>query len=169
MKLVKNVSLFLGLLFIIGTTFAFDGEVYCKAKKLKKLVEQSEVGSSVNTNSNSEVLISYADRGYMTATWYGKKFHGRKTSSGDIFDQNIPTAAHKTLPFGTLLRLTNTKTNKSVVVRVNDRPGFRSKKRIDISRGAARALDMEDSGKAKVRVEVIQSNTSKSYIVCNKS
>lgn len=112
-------------------------------------------------------LLSYEDYGTMVATWYGNQFHGRYTSSGDIYDQDGLTAAHKTLPFGTLLKVTNLRNNKSIIVRVNDRPGFTSPKRIDLSRGAAKALDMVKAGKIKIKVEVVKINYSNSFIAYN--
>jgi len=121
-------------------------------------------------NDNSVIennLLSYEEYGTMVATWYGNYFHGRYTSSGDIYDQDGLTAAHKTLPFGTLLKVTNLKNNKSIIVRVNDRPGFTSPKRIDLSRGAAKALDMVKAGKIKIKVEIVKINYSNSFIAYN--
>ena len=84
------------------------------------------------------------------ASWYGGKFHGRKTSDGSRFDQNGLTAAHRSLPFGTKLLVMNRKTGKSCVVQVNDRGPFVGDRMIDLSRGAARQLDMLGSGVATV-------------------
>jgi rare lipoprotein A len=89
------------------------------------------------------------------ASYYGGKFHGRKTANGERFDMNALTAAHKTLPLGTKVRVTHVKTGKSVVVRINDRGPFIKGRVIDLSRRAARELDMIHSGVARVRVEVL--------------
>lgn len=80
------------------------------------------------------------------ASWYGPGFNGRRTASGEVFDQDRLTAAHRTYPFGTRLRLTNPKNGKSCVVVVNDRGPFVSGVDIDISRGASRAISRLDTG-----------------------
>lgn len=89
------------------------------------------------------------------ASWYGKNHHGRKTASGEPFDMNALTAAHRKLPFGTYLRVTNLRNGKSVVVRINDRGPFAKGRIIDISYAAAEKLDMLQTGEDPVRLEVI--------------
>lgn len=88
------------------------------------------------------------------ASWYGKKFHGRKTASGEKYNQNAMTAAHKTLPFGTRVRVTNLENKKSVSVVVNDRGPFVKGRIIDVSRAAAKKLGMVNSGIARVCIKV---------------
>ena len=90
------------------------------------------------------------------ASWYGSKYHGRKTSSGERYNKNDMTAAHKTLPFGTKVRVTNLANNESVILRINDRGPFVGKRIIDVSEVAARKLDMHRKGVANVKVEVIE-------------
>jgi len=87
------------------------------------------------------------------ASWYAGKFQGRQTASGEIFDTNKFTAAHKTLPFGTLVKVTNLDNGKTTVVRINDRGPFIPGRIIDLSRAAAVAIGMAGSGVARVRVE----------------
>lgn len=90
------------------------------------------------------------------ATWYGGKFHGRKTASGERFDKHAMTAAHRKLKFGTRVRVTNQKNGRSVVVRINDRGPFGGKGRIiDVSEAAARKLGMIRAGVVPVHVEVL--------------
>ncbi|MGP9820816.1 septal ring lytic transglycosylase RlpA family protein [Salinarimonas sp. NSM] len=89
------------------------------------------------------------------ASWYGPGFHGRRTASGERYDMDALTAAHKTLPFGTKVRVTNVANGKSVVVRITDRGPFVRGREIDLSRGAARAVGMLASGTAQVRMEVL--------------
>jgi rare lipoprotein A len=90
------------------------------------------------------------------ASWYGGKFQGRKTASGELFDQNAFTAAHRTMPFGTKLRVTNRKNGRSVKVRVNDRGPFSGRQRvIDLSKAAADAIGMTAEGIVPVRIEVL--------------
>lgn len=89
-----------------------------------------------------------------TANFYGDKFQGKKTASGDVFDMNGLTAAHKKLPFGTKVKVTNVANGKSVVVTVNDRMAANNPAVIDVTRRAAEELDFAKDGKAKVKVEV---------------
>ena len=94
---------------------------------------------------------------YGLATWYGKEQQGGPTASGERFDMNQLTAAHRTLHMGTHVRVTNRKNGKTVDVRINDRGPYGSSQRIiDVSRAAARVLDMIDAGVVPVRVEVLR-------------
>lgn len=90
-----------------------------------------------------------------TASYYASKFHGNRTASGEVYVKDGLTAAHKTLPFGTVLRITNQKNGNTVVVRVNDRLPHYSKRQIDLSRAAATRLEMIQDGLAKVRIEAV--------------
>jgi rare lipoprotein A len=89
------------------------------------------------------------------ASWYGGVFDGHDTASGERFDMRAMTAAHKTLPFGTLLRVINLRTRKSIVVRVNDRGVLPAHRVIDLSYAAAEKLQILKSGMAPVKLEVI--------------
>lgn len=89
------------------------------------------------------------------ASWYGPEFHGRKTSSLEIFDMHDLSAAHRTLPFGTLVQVTNLDNGRTVTVRINDRGPFVKDRIIDLSYAAARMLGMIGPGTARVRIEVI--------------
>lgn len=91
------------------------------------------------------------------ASWYGNPFHGRRTANGERYNMNELTAAHRTLPFGSKVRVTNRSNNKSVVVRINDRGPFAGKRVIDLSRAAASALKMMSSGVAPVKLELLRS------------
>ncbi len=97
--------------------------------------------------------VGYKERGI--ASWYGPKFHGKKTSSGEVYDMHKMTAAHKTLPLPTYVSVTNLKNNKKVIVRVNDRGPFIGKRIIDLSYAAARKLDVVKPGTAMVEVRSI--------------
>lgn len=96
---------------------------------------------------------SYVETGL--ASWYGTEFHGRPTSSREIFNQNDLTAAHPTLPFGTMVLVTNLDNGRQVLVRINDRGPFVKGRVIDLSYAAARMLDMIGPGTARVRLEVV--------------
>ncbi len=95
----------------------------------------------------------YAEQGL--ASWYGVPFHGRRTASGEIYDMEKRTAAHKTLPFDTIVRVTNLRNGRQADVRINDRGPFVAGRVIDLSLAAARALDMVADGVVPVRIEVL--------------
>ena len=90
------------------------------------------------------------------AAWYGGKFQGRKTASGEKFDKRKLTAAHRKLPFGTKVKVTNLKNRKSVVVRINDRGPYGKGRIIDLSEAAAKKIDMIRSGVVPVRVKILK-------------
>jgi rare lipoprotein A len=89
------------------------------------------------------------------AAWYGEKFHGHATASGESFDMHALTAAHRTLPFGTRVRVRHPCNGRSVVVRINDRGPFTPKRIIDLSRAAARELGLARKGQCKIELEVL--------------
>ena len=89
------------------------------------------------------------------ASWYGPGFHGRETSSGEIYDQNKLTAAHPTLPEGSQVKVTNMETGKSVQLKVNDRGPYIEGRIIDVSKKAAEVLEMTEEGVVKVKVKVL--------------
>ncbi len=89
------------------------------------------------------------------ASWYGPGFHGGRTANGERFDMNDLTAAHRTLPFGTRVRVTNIATGNSVVVRINDRGPFHGSRVMDLSRGAASVIGLTASGVARIRMEIL--------------
>ena len=90
------------------------------------------------------------------ASWYGKDFHGRKTANGERYNMYSISAAHKTLPFDTWVRVKNLDNGKTVLTRINDRGPFVKKRIIDLSYGAAREIDMVGSGIARVRITVVK-------------
>ncbi len=89
------------------------------------------------------------------ASWYGTKFHGRKTANGEIYDMNALTAAHRTLPMPSYVRVTNLENGRSLVLRVNDRGPFARSRVIDVSRRGAQLLGFQQQGTAKVRVQIL--------------
>lgn len=101
-----------------------------------------------------KVDYSYAETGI--ASWYGPGFHGKSTANGEAYDQDALTAAHRTLPMPTMVRVTNLDNGRSVKVRINDRGPFKNGRIIDLSRHAADLLDMRRRGTAKVRVEIVE-------------
>jgi peptidoglycan lytic transglycosylase len=105
---------------------------------------------------NPQIIVSHHHWYQLgVASWYGKFFQGRTTASGEPFDANQLTCAHRTLPLGSVLRVTNLRNNKTVIVTVNDRGPVPENRVIDLSRAAADALDFQDDGLAPVKVELI--------------
>ena len=103
------------------------------------------------------------------ASYYAEKYHGRKTANGEVFNMYAMTCAHKTLPFGTMLRVTNLSNGKSVDVRVNDRGPFVKGREIDLSKSAAQKLGMIKTGTARVRIEILSKNDTVGQIAKTSS
>jgi len=90
------------------------------------------------------------------ASWYGREFHGRQTANGEVYNMYAHTAAHRTMPFGTIVRVTNLRNGRQALVRINDRGPFVPGRDIDLSYGAARDLGMLEAGVVKVRLDVMR-------------
>lgn len=105
--------------------------------------------------SRGTVPVSPSYVQYGMASWYGKKFHGRRTANGEVFDMYQLTAAHKSAPLGTHAIVTNIDTGRSVRVRINDRGPFAGNRILDLSYAAARRLDMLETGLAKVKIQFL--------------
>ena len=108
---------------------------------------------SIRIEPKAEAVYEMIGQG--EASYYGRELAGNRTASGERFDPNAFTAAHRTLPLGTRLRVTNVANGRSVIVRVNDRGPFVRSRLIDVSFGAAREIQMVRSGKAQVRLEIV--------------
>ena len=90
------------------------------------------------------------------ASFYGSEFNGRKTANGEIYDETALTAAHRTLPFGTVLRVTNLRNGLSVIVRINDRGPFHPDRVIDLSKNAAEEIDLITYGVTDIEAEILE-------------
>lgn len=99
------------------------------------------------------------------ASWYGPHFHGNRTADGERFNMNALTAAHRTLPFDSYVRVTDLANGRSVVVRVNDRGPYEAHRIIDLSARAARDLGITHDGTARVRVELVDAGVGKAAVV----
>jgi rare lipoprotein A len=110
-----------------------------------------------------KVDYDYSETGI--ASWYGPNFHGKSTANGEIFDQNALTAAHKTLPMPTIVRVTNLENGRSIEVRINDRGPFKNNRVIDLTRRGAQLLGFEGQGTARVKVQVMKED---SILLANK-
>jgi rare lipoprotein A (peptidoglycan hydrolase) len=110
-------------------------------------------GATVSDSAIAFTMTTEPDTGM--ASYYAEQFHGKKTSSGERYDMNDLTCAHRWLPFGTMVRVTNLRNGRSVDVRVNDRGPWKHGRVIDVSKAAAKELQMIGSGTARVAVQVI--------------
>ncbi len=111
-------------------------------------------------SSKTKVIQKKVRKGdifYFVTSFYGIKFHGKLTSNGEIFDMNKLTCAHKTLPFNTILKVTNEDNGKSVIVRVNDRGPFIEGRDLDLAYAAAKEIDLIGVGVKQLKVEVLES------------
>ncbi len=122
-----------------------------------------QLTDDVSATSNAPAMIEAAPSapqetvmGRGSASYYAAKFDGRRTASGERFDNRGMTAAHRTLPFGTIVRVTNVATGKSVVVRINDRGPFTAGRMIDVSRAAADELGLVARGHGTVELAIIE-------------
>jgi rare lipoprotein A len=108
------------------------------------------------------VQVFQNELGTMTASWYGPRFDGKITANGEIYNQMALTAAHKSLPFGTILHVTNLNNGKSIYIRINDRGPYIEGRDLDLSKGTALALGMLEKGVIRVNVKelILETNSS---------
>ncbi|GBD87115.1 RlpA-like protein precursor [bacterium BMS3Abin03] len=150
MKSFMKIGFIAALIGLVGFTIATNESSSSIEPVLND--ESAPVEEQVQTNTS---VVEYINLGTMRASWYGPRFHGRSTANGEIYDQMAFTAAHKSMKFGTLLRITNPRNKKSVIVRINDRGPYIPGRQIDLSKGAAEKLDIIGRGVAKLKVEKI--------------
>ena len=124
---------------------------------------QAAVGAPVASSQPGGAPSSAQSSFEGYASWYGGEFHGKQTSSGELYDKEAFTAAHRSLPFGTMLLVTNIDNGASVVVRVTDRGPFVKGRIIDVSEGAARILGMLPTGIAHVRCRVLPAEEAAAF------
>lgn len=117
--------------------------------------------SAVGSSKTKEYAKSHTLVGQ--ASWYGNKFHEKLTASGETYDMNAYTAAHKTLPFGTIVRVTNTSTNKSVDVKINDRGPFVKGRVIDLSYKSFSKIGNVKKGTVPVKIEIVDDSKTFRY------
>ncbi len=134
------------LLFLVISARSAVGNILSPSANLSTAAAPTQPASSASTPTTM----------LMVASWYGKKFQGRKTTSGEKFDLNKFTAAHKTLPLGSLVKLTVPLTGRSVVVRVNDRGPWLKGRDFDLSEAAAIKLGIHERGIAAVEMALLK-------------
>lgn len=145
---LATAFIWLGGLISIGATAIAQAASNTPPVKSKTALRHRQNKSFKRSNAPNMSMVG-------TASWYGHGFHNRKTASGKRFDQNALMAAHRTLPFGTLLKVTNLVNHKSCIVEVTDRGPYVNHRIIDVSRGAARELGFADAGTTRVILQVI--------------
>lgn len=132
---------------------------------------RSKYGNPASYSVNGRTYyVKQSSKGFTqrgTASWYGNKFHGHRTSSGETYDMYKMTAAHKTLPLPSYVRVTNLKNNRSVIVKVNDRGPFHEGRIIDLSYAAAKKLAYTAQGTAQVEIMVVAPDTPSTYTANN--
>lgn len=148
--LLKKVSILALFLLFVMTVGFFDFKDSV-AVNLDMPIDETYLDEIVE----NKIDINFDELGTMKASWYGPKFHGKNTANGEVYDQYSFTAAHKKLPFGTMLKVTNPENGKFVVVRINDRGPYIKGRQLDLSKSAALALGMMDEGVIKVNVEKV--------------
>ncbi|MEP7233767.1 MAG: septal ring lytic transglycosylase RlpA family protein [Ignavibacteriota bacterium] len=143
------------LLFWVGSLISLGATVLAQSLPKEQPARTKTSQRHRNHYRSSKEAKQFASPMSGTASWYGHNFHNKKTASGRRFDQDALMAAHRTLPFGTLLKVTNTENGRSCIVEVTDRGPFVKKRIIDVSRGAARELQFADKGTTHVILEVV--------------
>ena len=126
-----------------------------KVKKTTKSTSKSLSNNNRRYSSNNNSKIR-GDIITGVSSWYGPNFHGKLTANGEVFDQYGVTAAHKTLPLGTVVRVTNLDNSKSVILRINDRGPYVGDRVLDCSYGAATKLEFMEQGTANVEIKIIE-------------
>ncbi|HSP89082.1 MAG TPA: septal ring lytic transglycosylase RlpA family protein [Ignavibacteriaceae bacterium] len=149
MKALTKALILLVMISLVGFTYLSNERIILEPVNN---VENENLSENELTKTT---LVEFIDKGTMKASWYGPRFHGRVTANGEVFDEMAFTAAHKKLKFGTILRITNPKNEKSVVVRINDRGPYAGGRQLDLSKAAALELEIIEKGVAKLKVEEI--------------
>ena len=164
MKSLTKVFIIFVMVLLVGFTLVANESTNVKVNQPEnKVVPVNDADNSV-----SQSILSYTDKGTMIASWYGPKFHGKLTANGEIYDQMAFTAASKKLKFGTLLKITNLRNDKSVIVRINDRGPYVKGRNLDLSKASALALGMMHRGVIKVKVEQVSLKGVNSPVVALK-
>lgn len=145
---MKNLSILFFMLIAISS---------CSSSiRFSSALNRNYEKSNSNISNNIDSSIAVGNIFYGKASYYGDEFHGRKTANGEIYDRNNLSAAHKSLPFGTILKVRNIMNNREVIVRINDRGPFVSGRIIDLSYQAAKELDMLREGVIDVEITILK-------------
>ena len=155
----KAIIIFIGLILTFFISLPIEGNNKKLADDLKQTenkIKTTEDRDDVYDEEIKEELANYSYFQTGNASFYGGKWHGRKTANGEIFDTYKLTAAHKTLPFGTRVRVTNLSNGKSVIVRINNRGPYSKGRVIDLSQAAFSKIENMSKGVTKVKLEIVK-------------
>lgn len=153
------------LIYLLAITCSYGAVKHKKKHKVKhkstysskkKYAGKKKSTKTVKTTSESINIEEEDGKRKGLATWYGGYFHGRRTANDEVYDMYQFTAAHRTLPFGTKVKVTNPKNNKSIIVRINDRGPFRKKYMIDLSYKAFKTIMDSNDGQVTVVTEILK-------------
>ena len=148
----------------------FSYSSYTKKPKSSVAMHRSTMRSyRINGKTYYPTVVKIGEKYRGIASWYGPNFHGKKTSNGEYYNMYGLTAAHKTLPMNTMVKVTNLENGKSAVVRINDRGPFVKNRIIDLSYAAAKKIDMISKGTALVEIEVLGFDNIVSSLVSQTS
>lgn len=152
--------LFYLLLFNLLLLSSCSNSIKFSSNRIEGVIGKPNISNSnSNSNSNANKPIEFDKSTLQTtglASYYADKFVGRMTANGEIYSHDLLTAAHRTLPFGTYVKVTNIKDNSEVIVRINDRGPFVDGRIIDLSKEAARKLNILSRGVAEVIIEIVE-------------
>jgi len=140
---------------VVGGLVGFTVLNNAKNGNNEQVLVDEFIPKTIKENNVNISAIKYIDRGTFKASWYGPKFHGKFTANGEVYDQMAFTAAHKQLKFGTLLKVTNPRNGRSVIVRINDRGPYIEGRDLDLSKGAAIELGMMRKGVARLKIQEV--------------
>jgi rare lipoprotein A len=143
------------LTLVVGVLVGFTVLKSDNNEQIERILIDEFVPATVKENTVNTSAVELIDRGTMKASWYGPKFHGKMTANGEVYDQMALTAAHKSLSFGTLLKITNPKNGRSVIVRINDRGPYIEGRDLDLSKGAAIELGILRRGVARLKIQEV--------------
>jgi len=143
------------LTLVVGVLVGFTVLKSDNNEQIERILIDEFVPATVKENTVNTSAVELIDRGTMKASWYGPKFHGKMTANGEVYDQMALTAAHKSLSFGTLLKITNPKNGRSVIVRINDRGPYIEGRNLDLSKGAAIELGILRRGVARLKIQEV--------------
>jgi len=143
------------LTLVVGVLVGFTVLKSDNNEQIERILIDEFVPATVKENTVNTSAVELIDRGTMKASWYGPKFHGKMTANGEVYDQMAFTAAHKSLSFGTLLKITNPKNGRSVIVRINDRGPYIEGRDLDLSKGAAIELGILRRGVARLKIQEV--------------
>ena len=147
-----KLFLFIMMIALVGFTIVSTEESEVVAPE----ANDELISEALELNPVNFSMVTLKEMGNMKSSWYGPGFHGRITANGEIYDQMALTAAHKSLKFGTLLKVTNPRNGKTVVVRINDRGPYIEGRDLDLSKAAAIELGLMKRGVARMVVEEIR-------------